>query len=313
MRWLVTGGAGYIGAHVTAALQDAGHTVTVYDNLSTGSTRRLRSGTTCHVGDIRDARALRGALDNVDGVCHLAALKSAPESLRNPSAYWDVNVEGTATLLDCMRDADVRRMMFASSAAVYAAQDRPVIETDPLGPSTPYGVTKHAGEVLVREASAWGLRAVSLRFYNVFGAAHAHLADEQGEGLPALVRAAVRDRGTLTLYGTDYPTSDGTAVRDYVHVVDLAAAHVRVIERMDTLPHEVYNVGTGRGMTVREFVAAQDPDGRVQLVGGPRRAGDLGYAVASVDRLVSDLCWRPSCNVARQPSTATRATLFVAS
>lgn len=300
MAVLVTGGAGYIGAHVVRLLVADGREVVVVDDLSTGAAERV-DGVPLVRADLADpdarprvAAALRE--HQVDEVFHFAARKKVPESVERPTWYAQQNVGGLVNLLDAMRDADVGRIVFSSTAAVYGSPDSPrVAETDPTEPVNPYGWTKLAGEWLVRDAAtAWGLRGVALRYFNVAGAGWPDLGDLAVANLVTMVLDRL-DRGEPpVVFGTDYPTPDGTCVRDFVHVMDLAEAHLAALAALDARSWTVLNVGTGTGASVLEVVR-----GLQRVVGvsdeiswADRRAGDPAVVVADPTAIDRSLGWR---------------------
>ncbi|MCX4850454.1 UDP-glucose 4-epimerase GalE [Streptomyces sp. NBC_00893] len=284
MRVLVTGGAGYIGSFVVRHLLGQGHEARVLDNLSTGTGRAVPD-VPLDVVDIRDADKVEAVLAafSPEAVIHLAALKSSAESVRSPHLYYDVNVTGTAGMLRAALQHDVKRFVFSSSCAVYGnPQICPVDERTAPCPQSPYGETKLTGErMLGWYARSAGMRYASLRYFNVAGAApDASLGEFTNESTSQLVPRVIDSalRGTnLEIYGTDYPTGDGTALRDYIHVEDLAAAHVQVLERLNSA--EVcgeYNLGTGRPVSVQEVVEAIERRSGLPVPRQPRprRAGD---------------------------------------
>ena len=299
MRVLVTGGAGYIGSVIAAALLQRGHAVVVYDDLSRGHRAAVPPGATLVVGDIRDPGLLAEVLrdERLEAVVHMAALAEVAESVAHPDRYHDVNVEGTRALLAAARACGVRRLVFSSTAAVYGAPERtPIAEDDPLRPTNPYGETKLAGERLLWEAAERdGLAAVALRYFNACGADGERGEDHRPEShlVPLALRAA-RDGTPLRVYGTDYPTPDGTCVRDYVHVADLAAAHVAALERLPQAAG-VCNLGTGRGDSVSRVLDAVEAATGRRLRREPagRRPGDPPVLVASNRRAARVLGWRP--------------------
>ncbi|RMI31100.1 UDP-glucose 4-epimerase GalE [Streptomyces triticirhizae] len=293
MSWLITGGAGYIGAHVVRAMLAAGERVAVLDDLSSGVAERLPAGVPLVRGSVSDGpltvRALRE--HGVTGVVHLAARKRVPESVARPTLYYRENVGGLATLLDAMVTAGVRRLVFSSSAAVYGSPDVPLVtEETPCRPINPYGETKLAGEWLVRAAGlAHGLRSVCLRYFNVAGAASPELADRGAANVIPLFFERIEAGLPPVVFGDDYPTPDGTCVRDYIHVADLADAHLaaaRELTRADPgapAGDLTVNVGTGVGVSVRELAAAvAEATGwsSPPVVEG-RRPGDPARVVAS--------------------------------
>jgi len=304
MRVLLTGGAGYIGTHLLVQLLQDGHDVVVLDDLSSGSAEALAraesvAGRPCRfvLGSIRQPDKIRQALRGVDVVFHLAALKQVSESVQRPGRYFAVNVGGMACLLDGMERQGVRRIVFSSSAAVYGLQaEMPLCETAELRPASPYGMTKQVGEqMLAQMATHCGWSAVSLRYFNPVGA---HPSGVLGEPLnkaaslvPRALRALLYDDQPLTVFGSDYPTSDGTCERDYVHVCDVARAHLFALRALERPGHHVYNVGTGRPASVREVLAtcAEVAGRRVPHRDGARRTGDIPVAVACCDKITREL------------------------
>lgn len=301
MSWLVTGGAGYIGAHVVRALTEGGEQVVVYDDLSTGSRDRVPDGVPLVVGSVLDRPALDAALreHGVTGVVHIAGKKQVAESVEKPLFYYRENVTGLQTLLDAMRDADVDRLVFSSSAAVYGMPDVTLVTEDtPCVPMSPYGETKLIGEWLINGASrAYGLRAASLRYFNVAGAASAELADSGVFNLIPMVFERLEADQAPRIFGDDYATPDGTCVRDYIHVQDIASAHLAAALRLTDAEPGIaltLNIGRGEGSSVREMVE------RVLKVTGrediapevtARRPGDPARVVAAADRIRAELGW----------------------
>jgi UDP-glucose 4-epimerase len=301
--WVVTGGAGYIGGHVVAALRREGVPVVVLDDLSTGQAQRLPVDVPLVHGRVGDPRVLRSVLAGAAGVVHLAALTSAPESLRDPLAYYRANVSDTAALLAAMADAGVSRIVASSSAAVYgSAAGAALTEQDLPRPENPYGTTKWIGERLLAEvAAARGTASVALRFFNVVGAATPALADTRATALlPRVLRAAAGAR--LQVHGLAHPTPDGSAIRDFVHVRDVAEAHVAAVHRLTQGGggSAVYNVGTGRGCSVLELIALTERvTGRpVTWTAGPARAGDPSRSVADPALIARELGWRARWDLA---------------
>jgi UDP-glucose 4-epimerase len=300
MTWLVTGGAGYIGAHVVRGLREAGQPVVVLDDLSTGRTERVPADVALVVGAVTDRPLVTEVLRRyrIGGVVHLAARKSPAESIARPAWYHRENVGGLATLLDAMACAGVSRLLFSSSAAVYGIPAEPrVDESTPAAPINPYGRTKLRGEQLIAEAGrGHGLSWLALRYFNVVGAARPLLADRVPTNLVPIALAAMSADAPVTITGADYPTRDGTGVRDYVHVLDLAAAHLAAVDRLMGGPPaaRVYNVGTGQGHSVLEVLhrIAAVTGQPVAHELGPRRAGDPPEVVADVSRISRELGWR---------------------
>ena len=301
MRVLVTGGAGYIGAHVVRELIERGHSTVVLDDLSTGRQDALR-GAELVVGDVRDERLLNELCGShaFDAVMHFAALKSVDESNRDPAHYFDVNVAGTVALLSAMQAAGIGQLVYSSSAAVYGEPDAlPVHENAALRPMNPYGETKRMVELMLRWMhQARGMRYAALRYFNAAGACEdASIGEDWARAtnlIPLVMKAVLRRGPPIQILGTDYPTPDGTAIRDYVHVIDLALAHVLALERLaDAQDPLVVNLGTGSGSSVREVIDATERiSGRpVPAVRSARRAGDMPAIWADVTRARSVLGW----------------------
>jgi UDP-glucose 4-epimerase len=301
MRVLVTGGAGYIGSVVTAQLLADGHEVVVVDDLSTGHADAVPPGAVFHELPITGLDPVLGDWD-IDAVIHFAAKSLVGESAENPALYWRNNVVGTVALLDSLRAFGIERIVFSSSAATYGdAEQQPITEDAPTRPTSPYGASKLAIDLALTDyARAYGLAAVSLRYFNVAGALATAGGPMYGERhatethlIPIALRAGEQ---AMTLYGTDYPTPDGTCVRDYVHVVDLADAHLRALGRAVPGEHHVVNLGSGSGYSVREVLdAVGTVTGRpVRVEDGPRRAGDPATLIASNAYAGEFLGWTPT-------------------
>ncbi|MGI3198112.1 UDP-glucose 4-epimerase GalE [Streptomyces sp. GLT-R25] len=305
MTWLITGGAGYIGAHVVRAMTEAGERAVVYDDLSTGIAERVPDGVPLVVGSTLDAERVARALKDhaVTGVVHLAAKKQVGESVDLPLHYYRENVEGLRVLLQAVTAAAVPSFVFSSSAAVYGMPDvNLVTEETPCVPMSPYGETKLAGEWLVRATGrAHGLSTASLRYFNVAGAAAPELADTGVFNLIPMVFEKLTEGVPPRVFGDDYPTPDGTCVRDYIHVSDLAEAHVAAARRLAAAPGTdlTLNIGRGEGVSVREMID------RINEVTGhtfaptvtPRRPGDPPRVVASADRIAAELAWKAKYDV----------------
>jgi UDP-glucose-4-epimerase GalE len=303
MKVLVTGGAGYVGGHACAALAARGHEVVVFDNLSQGRREFVQWGDLIE-GDLRDPDAIAGAVARTrpDAVMHFAALIAVGESVAEPALYYRNNVAGSLNLLDAMRAADVGAIVFSSTAAVYGIPEHdPIPEDAPLAPINPYGASKLMVEqMLADHDAAYGLRFAALRYFNAAGAdpeariGEAH--DPETHAIPLAVFAAMRDPTAFKIFGSDYPTPDGTAIRDYIHVVDLADAHVRAVEHLAGGGQSLrLNLGTGEGASVREIVSAVERVSGVTLKPqeSPRRAGDPPSLVADPGRARAALGWTP--------------------
>ncbi|MCU1488970.1 MAG: galE [Acidimicrobiaceae bacterium] len=298
MKVLVTGGAGYIGSVVATRLLEEGHDVTVLDDLSTGHADAVPEGARFVEGRVHDAAGdLMG--EGFDGVVHLAASSVVAESVEHPEKYEENNVVGSRLLLGAMAKAGVARIVFSSTAAVYGEPESvPIAEDAPCRPVNPYGASKLAVDRSLAEASARdGLAAVSLRYFNVAGAYAGRGERHRTEThlIPLALEAALGRRDELTVYGDDYDTPDGTCVRDYIHVADLAQAHLSALEGAQAGRHQVFNLGNGNGYSVREVLGAvESVTGKslpVRL--GARRAGDPARLVASAALAREVLGWRP--------------------
>jgi UDP-glucose-4-epimerase GalE len=298
MRVLVIGGAGYIGSHTARALRDHRHEVVIYDNLSTGH-EFLAKGFDLIVGDIADAAKLRAALSRVDAVVHFAAHAYVGESVINPRKYFQNNVEAALTLLNTAMDAGVRRFVFSSTCAVYGTPDRvPITEDAVRRPINPYGISKLFFEnALESYDRAYGLRFATLRYFNAAGADESgeigEVHDPESHLIPLALAATRADRPVLRIFGTDYPTKDGTCVRDYIHVNDLAEAHVLALHHLESGESLALNLGTGRGHSVLEILKAVEKitGSKVNYVRGPRRPGDPPALVADPSRAQQLLKW----------------------
>ncbi len=299
MKVVVTGGAGYIGSVTARQLLEEGHEVVVLDDLSTGHRESVPSRAQFVEGRVQDPAALSRALENADAVVHFASLSLVGESVRHPRRYFRENLGSALALLDGMDRAEVKRLVFSSSAAVYGDPQVEVIEEDiPCRPVNPYGMTKWMIEnILAEEARAGGLSAMALRYFNACGADGQWGEDHHPEThlIPRLCEALLGRRDDFVIYGEDYPTPDGTAIRDYVHVLDLAQAHVRALEKLEEPGLTVLNLGTGEGASVREVVEAARSVSGLPFAPpvGPRRPGDPARLVASNRRAHALLGWTP--------------------
>jgi UDP-glucose 4-epimerase len=301
---LVTGGAGYIGSHTVLALADAGLSAVVLDDLSTGSRSLVPRGVPLETGDVRDGAFVGEVIrrHGCQSAIHFAAKIAVEESVREPLAYWSVNLEGTRSLLAACQSEGVKRLVFSSTAAVYGeAGEKPIAEDAPLHPLNPYGRAKLAAEWLIEDAaSAWGLNYVVLRYFNVAGADPQGRSGQCGPESTHLLRVACETalgkRPGMEIFGTDYPTPDGTALRDFIHVSDVAAAHLSALDHLSAQGGRyTFNLGYGRGYSVRQVIEA------VERVTGkalhhraaPRRAGDSAAIVADSSLIKSVLSWSP--------------------
>jgi UDP-glucose 4-epimerase len=303
MAVLVTGGAGYIGSHTVMELLDCGEEVVVLDSLQTGHPGAVRAHT-FYQGDLNDPALLDAIFQKheVDAVVHFAAHSLVGESVKNPLKYYHNNVEGTRSLVASMVKHGVKRMVFSSTAAVYGEPKHiPIREADPTEPTNPYGETKLAIEKMLRWCErAYGLNSVCLRYFNAAGA---HPDEEIGEDhnpethlIPIVLEAALGQREAISIFGEDYPTEDGTCVRDYIHVMDLAQAHWLALKRLrETGEGGVYNLGNGTGFSVKQVIErAKAVTGRkIQVKIVERRAGDPAVLVASSEKAREELGWRP--------------------
>jgi UDP-glucose 4-epimerase len=301
MEILVTGGAGYVGSVVAKQLLDAGHEVVVLDDLSRGHARAIPQGARHAEVSLLDAAAVAETLaGGFDAVLHFAALALVAESVEHPERYWRTNLGGTRNLLDGMRAGGVRRLVFSSTCATYGEPETiPITEDEPAAPVNAYGASKLAVDLMIRdECRAHGLGAASLRYFNVAGASGALGEDHDPEThlIPLVLQAAAGRRDHIKVFGTDYPTRDGTAVRDYIHIEDLSRAHLLALDALRPATHRVYNLGTGDGYSVREVIeAARRVTGRELPVSEEdRRPGDPPELVAANGRARAELGWTPS-------------------
>jgi len=311
MRILVTGGAGYVGSVSVEAFVAAGHEVTVLDDLSTGHKSAVQEGATLEVGTYGDSRAVAHLLERrqIDAVLHCAAKSIVGESMVNPALYFRENVGGGINLLEGMRLAGVKRIVLSSTAATYGMPERtPILETDPVRPINAYGESKRCVEAAINwYGHGYGFRSVILRYFNVAGASrlHGEVHAPESHLIPVVLGAAEGSR-EMTIYGDDYPTADGTCVRDYIHVEDLAAAHLLALVATDPEDQRsgpesgpcqpvICNLGNGNGFSNRQIVAAAEAvvGHAIPVKVGPRRAGDPPVLVASAERAARELGWQP--------------------
>jgi UDP-glucose 4-epimerase len=300
MKLLVTGGAGYIGSVVARQLVGAGHDVTVLDSLYRGHRSAVPEGARFVQVDLADLEATTAALaEGFDGVLHFAALALVSESVSSPEVYWRGNLVASLNLLDAMRAADVKRLVFSSTCATYGEPEQvPMDEATPNHPINSYGESKLAVDRMIsNECTAHGLGAISLRYFNVAGASGPCGEHHEPEThlIPLVLQAAAGTRDHVKLFGTDYPTPDGSAVRDYIHVEDLGEAHGLALEQITPGEHRIYNLGNGNGFSVREVIAAAERvTGRtIKVVEEARRPGDPPQLVAASEKIRSELGWVP--------------------
>jgi len=314
MTWMLTGGAGYIGAHIVRAFDAAGLPVVVLDDLSTGIRENVPADVPFVQASVGDSEAVRAALreHGVTGVLHLAAKKSVAESVEKPLLYWDENVGGMRSLLQSCVDEGVDRILFSSSAAVFGNPPVDfVTEETQVSPMSPYGETKLIGEWMLRDlAAATGLRWAALRYFNVAGTGAPELADRSITNLVPMTFRALTAGRNPQLFGDDYDTRDGSCIRDYIHVVDLAEAHAAAAARLDEAPiGEVFNVGRGEGVTVTEvFATVREVTGidfTVDVVG--RRAGDPAAYFADATKIGKELGWTARLDLADMVRSAWEA------
>ena len=304
MRLLVLGGAGYIGSHTAVELLDRGHEVVIADNLITGYKQAVPKEAVFYQGDIRDYNFLNNLFktEKIDAVIHFAAFSLVGESVTNPLKYYENNLYGTKVLLQAMIDNNVDKIVFSSTAATYGEPENiPILESDKTCPTNPYGETKLAMEKMMKwSANAYQLRYVSLRYFNACGA---HKSGKLGEAhnpeshlIPLVLQVPNGKRESVSIYGTDYDTPDGTCIRDYIHVTDLAEAHILAVEYlMKGGESNVFNLGNGVGYSVREVIeTARKVTGHpIPAVEIPRRAGDPARLVASGEKAKTVLGWEP--------------------
>ena len=301
MKVLVTGGAGYIGSAVASELMKAGHHVVVYDNLSHGKRRAVPRQAELVVGDIGDRNSLREIFSRTrpEAVMHFAALIEAGESMQAPERYFRNNTANTLTLLECMLEYKLHRLVFSSTAAVYGTPERtPIEETDALRPTNAYGESKF----LVERMLEWfhrvhKFRYASLRYFNAAGAAGDLGEDHRPEShlIPIMLKVALGQQEKISIFGTDYPTQDGSCVRDYVHILDLASAHLLALQALENRDQLIYNLGNGQGFSVRQVleVARKVTGHAIPAMDGPRRPGDPPVLVASAQKIQQELKWQP--------------------
>ena len=310
---LVTGGAGYIGAHVAAELLKSGYSIRIYDDFSNGLHRRVDGKFRDIVdGDMLDRVKLLAALDGIDAVIHLAAKKSVEESVKDPLKYYENNVGGTLNLLGAMAAKGVKQLVYSSSAAVYSPNDKEaVVEDDPTAPLSPYGASKLLAEQLISSVgSAEQISNISLRYFNVVGSNIAEFGDNSKDNLVPKVFLALKNGKRPQIYGSDYPTPDGTCIRDYIHVQDLALAHLAALKKVESgYISQVYNVGSGKGYSVKEMMDQISKSiGRdINPELSPARAGDSPKLIASIDKIKEQLGWSPKASLEEMIDSAWQA------
>jgi UDP-glucose 4-epimerase len=310
---LVVGGAGYIGAHVAYLLQENGYGVRIYDDFSNGLKSRIEGKfSDIVIGDVLDRQALISACEGIDAVIHLAAKKAVGESVDNPLKYYENNVGGTLNLLAAMSLKGVKKLVFSSTAAVYAPSEKlSITESDLTEPLSPYGQTKLLSEKLISAvARAEGLSSISLRYFNVVGALRDEFADNSKDNLVPKVFAALKAGKNPEIYGSDYPTKDGSCIRDYIHISDLAKAHLVALEKVfSTKVDEIYNVGSGSGYSVTEMInqIAESIGKAITPTLSPRRPGDTAQLIASIAKIERDLGWKPERSLKEMIDSAWQA------
>lgn len=301
MRVLVTGGAGYIGSVAVELLRRAGFEISILDDCSTGYSDSVPSGTRFIEGSLLNPADIADSLADCDAVMHFAGKSLVGESVEKPELYWSVNVNGTRNLVDQMHAARISRIVFSSSAAVYGEPNViPILESSPTNPTSPYGATKLAiDEMLTAEAQIHGIAAASLRYFNVAGALKTDrgwLAERHSPEthlIPNVLRSSTSN--PIKVFGTDWPTVDGTCIRDYVHVVDLIHAHIKTLNSLLFGKHQIFNLGSGKGYSVRQVIQAISiaRGSEVPTIDSPRRAGDPAVLVSDISRAESVLGWKP--------------------
>jgi UDP-glucose 4-epimerase len=302
MRVLVTGGTGYIGSTAVEILRNQGFDISILDDCSMGHADTVPPGVRFTQGSLLNSAEVAQALTDCDAVMHFAGKSLVGESVEKPDLYHSVNVDGTRILLDEMRKQSISKIVFSSSAATYGEPKVvPILETSETKPTNPYGATKLAiDHMITAEASAHGISAASLRYFNVAGALMsergwlAERHDPETHLIPNVLRST--DENPVKIFGTDWPTADGTCIRDYVHVVDLIEAHLKALNSLEKPGHEIFNLGSGSGYSVRQVVAAASAaiGHQIPYVDSPRRAGDPAVLIADISKAKSRLDWQPT-------------------
>ena len=305
MRVLVTGGAGYIGSTAVDILIAQGYEVSVFDDCSTGHTDNVPAGVTFVQGSLLNRSEIAQALKGCEGVMHFAGKSLVGESVEKPELYWSVNVGGTRNLLDEMRIAKISKLIFSSSAATYGEPEvLPILESASNKPTNAYGASKLAVDAMITdEARGHGLSAASLRYFNVAGAHKSSRGwlterhDPETHLIPNVLRSTPAN--PVKIFGSDWPTKDGTCIRDYVHVVDLIDAHIKALNSLGSAGHEIFNLGSGGGYSVREVItaASQSIGTQIPSIDSPRRAGDPAVLIADISKAKRVLSWQPTRNL----------------
>ena len=312
MKVLVTGGAGYIGSTAVAMLLEQGHSVNVLDDCSTGHASSVDARADLFQESILNSQAVAGALQGVDAVLHFCAKSLVGESVTKPEIYWETNVYGTRILLDEMKKANVARLVFSSTAATYGEpREIPITENEITHPTNPYGASKLAVDYMITSQSrAYGLAAISLRYFNVAGALRSKTGwqterhNPETHLIPNVLRAS--ESNPLKIFGVDWPTKDGTCIRDYVHVVDLIGAHLSALEAAQPGTHEIINLGSGGGYSVNEVIAAAERvlGRKIPTEISSRRAGDPAILIADITKASKYLTWSPTLDLNQMVSDA---------
>jgi UDP-glucose 4-epimerase len=302
MRVLVTGGTGYIGSTAVEILLSQGYEISILDDCSMGHADTVPAGVRFVQGTLLNPAEVADALTGCDAVMHFAGKSLVGESVEKPDLYQSVNVDGTRILLDEMRKQSITKIVFSSSAATYGEpKEVPILETSETNPTNPYGATKLAiDHMITAEAKQHGISAASLRYFNVAGALKADrgwLAERHNPEthlIPNVLRST--QENPVKIFGTDWPTADGTCIRDYVHVIDLIDAHIKALKSLSAPGHEIYNLGSGSGYSVREVVSAASAavGHQIPFVDSPRRAGDPAVLIADISKAKRDLNWAPT-------------------
>lgn len=300
MKLLVTGGAGYVGSVCAAVLVEQGHDVTIIDNFSTGNREAVPAAATVVEGDVRDKASEVLAQGGFEGVIHFAARSLVGESVDKPDEYWQHNFVTTLSLLDAMRANGVNNLVFSSTAATYGEpQEVPITEDFPTQPTNPYGASKLAIDYAITSyANAYGLGATSLRYFNVAGA-YGNIGENrevETHLIPLVLQVALGHRDKIMMFGDDWPTKDGTNIRDYIHIRDLADAHLLALESNAPGNHRIFNLGSGEGYSVKEVIeTCREVTGyAIPAEVAPRRAGDPAVLIASSDKAMTELGWKPT-------------------